>query len=201
MRSIKMVGVAIVAVLALGAMTAGSASAFTKFVASKTGGQLNGKAINTQKFKTGGGATVDCTVAEPSGEVTKLEGTEQESSVKYSSCTVSGLGSAEVTLADYTFFITPLVSVLNLIHIKATALGVECELSVLAGQSFTGIEYENDKSNAEEIVVKSKVTGIVTDILKSNSSSLCGTAGTEVTNGTYEGEVLVGLSNGSIKVS
>ncbi|MFZ2051533.1 MAG: hypothetical protein WAU69_11470, partial [Solirubrobacteraceae bacterium] len=53
----------------LGAMTAASASAFTSFLFSKTGGQLNGKAINTQKYKTGSGATVETTNGTYTGEV------------------------------------------------------------------------------------------------------------------------------------
>jgi hypothetical protein len=205
MRSIKMIGLAIVAVLALGAVTAASAmAAAPEFEASKTGGQLTGKASGTQKFKTGSGATVECKEAVPAGEVTKLLGTEQKSSVLYSECSVLSIGTATVSLAEYTFFIKPnSVSVLNLIHITAEALGVKCELSVLSGQTLGTaageIEYEND--GASEILVKSKVTKIVTDVVKSNSTSLCGKEGEEVTTGTYSGNVVTGLSNGNLQIS
>jgi hypothetical protein len=205
MRIIKMIGLAIVAVLALGAFMASSAmAAAPEFEFSKTGGQFNGKASDTQKFKTGSGATVECSEAKPAGEVTKLLGTELKVSVAYTGCSVLSIGSATFSLAEYTLFIKPnSLSVLNLDHIVAEALGVKCELSVLSGQTLGTaageVEYEND--GATEVLVKLKVTKIVTDIVKSNSTSLCGKEGEEVTDGTLAGNMEIGLSNGSIQIS
>ena len=199
MRSIRMVGLAIVAVLAFSAIAATGANAETKFVASKTG-KLAGKALNTQKFKTGSGATVECTKAAPAGEVTALEATEQAVSVTYSSCSVLSIGSATVSLADYTFFIPLLVSVLKSITITAEALGVKCELLVLPGQSLgatTGeLELVNKSGKIED---KNKVTKIITTIKKSNSTSLCGTEGAEVENGEYTGNDEIELEGGTIE--
>src|ERR1700733_5494715 len=178
MRTIKIIGLAVVAVLALSAVTASGAFA-EEFIASKEG-NLKGKALNTQKFKTGSGATVECTKAEPTGKVTKLKATEQEISVKYSSCSVLTFGEASVSLADYTFFVPGLVSILNAsgspIIILAKGLGVECEVEVKGGQmlgSATEIKYVNKSGKIE---LQSKVTKIESKILKSTSTSLCGKA-------------------------
>jgi hypothetical protein len=200
MRTIKMIGLAIVAVVALSAVSVASASA-EEFIASKTG-KIKGKQTTNQEFKTGGGSTVVCKKAEPSGEVTKLKGTEQESTVAYSECTVSGLGSASVTPATYTFFIPLLVSVLtNNITIKATALGVKCTIVVkpqmlVATGNMTELNYENKSG---KLLFVSKVTKIASEITESNNESLCGKVG-ELKEGTYTGSVEAEVEGGTIEV-
>jgi hypothetical protein len=198
-----MIGLAVVAVVALSAMTVASASA-AEFIASKEG-KITGKALTTQEFKTGGDPTVKCTEATPSGEVEagKLKETEIKISVAYGKCSVS-FGSATVTLADYTFFATPGVSILNatgsLIMIHAEALGVKCTISVTNGQTLGKaageIEYVNKSGKIEE---KNKVKGIASEITESNSSSLCGTVGEKLT-GEYTGNDEVELVGGTIEV-
>jgi len=200
MRSIKMLGLALVAVLAFSAIAASAASAYTEFKASEAG-TLGGKATNTQKFKTGTGATVECTAASPSGTVKagELSVTSIEISVSYSGCTVFKLpGTATVSLADYTFFVTPLVSVLKTITIEAGALGVECTVVVASGQSLGSASKElefNNKGKKVELV--SKVTKITSKITKSNSKSLCGEVNEESKVGTYEGTDEVELNGGT----
>ena len=177
-----------------------SASA-AEFIYSKTG-KFKGKQTTNQEYKTGGGATVVCKKSEPSGEVTKLKGTEQESTVAYSECTVSGLGSASVTPATYTFFIPLLVSVLtNNITIKATALGVKCTIVVkpqmlVATGNMTELNYENKSG---KLLFVSKVTKIASEITESNNESLCGKVG-ELKEGTYTGSVEAEVEGGTIEV-
>jgi hypothetical protein len=202
MRSIKIVGLAIVAVLAFSAVAVASASA-EEFIASKEG-NLKGHAEGTQKFKTGSGATVECTSATPSGKVTKLKGVEQAASVTYGSCSVLSIGTATVSLAMYTFFIPLEVSVLEVpITIKASGFGLKCTVVVESGQklvtghSMTELEYENKSGS---LLVKSKVTKIKSKITESNSTSLCGKEGETVETGVYEGNVLTELEGGTIEV-
>jgi hypothetical protein len=204
MRKMTTVGLAIVAALAFSVITASGAMA-EELVASKTG-KLKGKALNTQKFKTGGLATVECTSASPTGEVTEDKSVEQAISVAYGGCSVSGLGSASISLADYIFYIPKLVSIANEsskpMIIKATGLGIECEIEIEGGQSLGGssgeIEYINKSSKIE---VKNKIAKILSKVLKSNSTSLCGTVGSESSSGTYEGNDEVELEGGTLEVS
>jgi hypothetical protein len=199
MKTIKMMGLAVVAVLALSAVAASAASA-EEFEASETG-TLSGKAVNTQVFKTGSAATVECTKLDVLGTVAagELKGSKKEISVDYLNCVVKGIGgSATVTLSDYTFFVTPnKVSVLKAIKISASAAGVECEVEVESGQTLgTGageIVYKNKGKNLE---VEAKVTGIKSEITKSNSGLFCGTVGTKNTTGTYTGTSEIELNSG-----
>ncbi|MGA8354711.1 MAG: hypothetical protein WB698_11135 [Solirubrobacteraceae bacterium] len=196
MRRIKMVGLAIVAVLAFAAVAAAGASA-EEFIASKTG-SLKGKALNTQKFNTGGFATVACKKLSVTGTVTVLKATEQAASIQYEECEVEGLGgSATISLADYTFFTgPPSVMTLNLIDITVSS-PVKCKITVASGQSLSGLKYNNKTGKVE---VEAKVTGIASEIVESGSSLFCGTVGEKNTKGTYTGNSEVELEGGTIEV-
>jgi hypothetical protein len=204
MQTIRQTAMALAAAMALVALATSTAAA-EEFSTSGTG-KLVGKALNTQKLKTGGLATVECTSASPTGEVTSEKYTEQKLSISYGSCTVSGLGSATVSLADYTFFLPKLVSILKPITITAKALGVECEISVPAGQSLGNaageIEYANkEKGGKGTLEAKIKITKIASEVIKSNNSSLCGTVGEKSTTGTYTGNDEVELEGGTVGVT
>ena len=199
MRSIKMTSLAVVAVLAFGAVTASA----QEFVFSKTG-KFTGKALNTQKLKTGGGATVECTKVAPAGEITKLKTTEQDFTLTPSSCSVLAIGEAGVTLLDITLFTStfPFVSWLTetpIIHAKG--LGIECEIELKAGQSLGGSAGEGEYVNKSgKLEVKQKLTKIASKVLKSSSESLCGKTGAESGTGTYEGNIEIELEGGTIEV-
>lgn len=202
MRSIKMIGLAVFAVLAFSAVAA-SAAAAEEFEASEAG-TLSGKALNTQKFKTGAPAEVECTTATPAGTVEsgKLKVPSILISVDYLGCSVKGLGgSVTISLVDYTFFApnpNPLVSILHLITIEAGALGVECTITVISGQSLgSGSGQLTYVQKGKNLELESKVSGIESEITKSNSSLLCGTVGEKSTTGTYTGNDEVELNGGS----
>jgi hypothetical protein len=203
MRKMTMAGLAIVVALTFSVITASGAAA-EEFLASKTG-KLKGKALNTQKFKAGGLATVECTSASPTGEVTEDKSVEQSISMAYSGCSVAA-GSASVGEADYIFYIPKSVSTADEsskpMIIKAEALGIECEVEIQSGQSLGGssgeIEYVNKSGHIE---VKNKITKISSRVLKSNSESLCGKVGSESSSGTYEGNDEVELEGGTLEVS
>jgi hypothetical protein len=200
MRIIRTMGAVFVVVTALSAVTTSAALA-EEFIASKTG-KLNGKALNTQKFRTGGGATIECTEAAVEGEVTKLKGTEQAWSIKSSkSCTWLGIGKAESTLGDYTLFVPKELSLLmvNRDYLVA-ALGLKCHDLVTAGQTRGKgggeLEYVNKSGKLE---VRNKITNIENEVTESSSESLCGKVG-EKKLGTYEGSYEVELEGGTIEV-
>jgi hypothetical protein len=199
MRIISTIGAVFVAVTALSAVTASAALA-EEFVASKTG-KLNGKALSTQKFRTGGGATIECTEAAVEGEVIKLKGTEQSLSIKSSkSCTWLGIGKAESTLGDYTLFIPKELSLLTVTRdYSVAALGLKCHDLVTAGQTrgkAAELEYVNKSGKIE---VRNKITNIENEVTESSSESLCGRVG-EKSFGTYEGNYEIELEGGTIEV-
>jgi hypothetical protein len=198
MRTIKMIGLAIVAVAAFSAFSVASASA-AEFIYSKTG-KFKGKQTTNQEYKTGGGATVVCKKSEPSGEVTKLKTTEQELTISSSECTVSGLGTASVTSGERSYFSGAILSLLFPVMIKATALGVKCAIDIPSGQTFseTGeVGYENKSG---KLLVNNKVKGMVSEITESNSTGLCGKVGEKNTAGTYTGSMEVEVEGGTIEV-
>jgi hypothetical protein len=203
MRTVRILSTVAAIVSALSVAVTPPASA-AEWIYSKAG-KITGKALTTQEFKTGGDPTVKCTGATPSGEVAagKLKETEIKISVILINCSVA-FGTATVTLADYTLFSTPGVSILNatgsLIMIHAEALGVKCTISVTNGQTLGKaageIEYVNKAGKVEE---KNKVKGIASEITESNSTSLCGTVGEKLT-GEHTGNIEVELEGGTIEV-
>lgn len=195
MQSIKMFGLAIVAVLALGAVTATAASA-EEFIASKTG-KLKGHALTTQKFKTGGGATVNCTEASSSGEVKELKSLTQEITVIYSKCTIAGTIVAEVSLADYLFMVSPtFVKVLNIITINVPSVGCHITVEPTGNEDLTAVTYKNNSGKIIEETAVTKITS--TSSAKTVAEEeVCGKSSIE---GTYTGNNEIELEGGTIEV-
>lgn len=204
MRNVKVLGLAVVAVLAFGVVAVASASA-EEFVATVEGAKYTGKALNVQTFKDGGVATVECTALKPEGTVKKLKSVEEEVSVKYENCKIAGIGAATVTLADYTFLTASSLlgrgtSILK-VNITITTALPKCSIVVSFGQAFHGageIEYKNNSASTVE--VKANVKGIVSEVTASESELLCGKVGEKNANGTYTGNSEVGEEGGSIQI-
>jgi hypothetical protein len=197
MRSIKTFSLAVVAVVAFSAVAAAGASA-EEFVASKAG-KLSGKAVNTQEFKTGTGATATCTEVKPGGEIVSLKTTELAPTFAYSGCRISGIGSASVGLADFTFILPFLGTILDDIAFKASVLGVKCTFQV-DDQTFGGSSGEGRYINKSgKIEIEMKVTKLADEVTESNSKALCGEAG-EKKEGTYTGDVELELEGGTLEV-
>lgn len=186
MRSIKSFGLAVVAVLALGAMTASAASA-AHFV-EKTGGaltELTGKATNTQVFVTKGGE-VKCTKLSVSkAPISAMEVETQEATVQYESCTAFTIINATISPAEYTFHAgttkgTGTVDIKKTITISA----IGCESTVPAQSGLGKLTYVNKSG---EITIEAAVTGI--------ESSGTGTCSYEKEkSGTYTGNSSVAVA-------
>ena len=204
MRSIKMVGLAVVAVLAFSAMAAASASA-EKFIASAAGLKFTGKSNGTQIFTDKSGATpIECTEVKPEGTNAAVETTEEKVNTNYSSCKAS-IASATISTAFYTFLTNGSSMGVNGVSILTTPITItvaalKCKIVVAAGQTFAGtgeIAYSNN--TASTIEVKSKVTGIASEVTEAGSS-LCGKAGEKNTTGTYTGSGELGLQGGTLQI-
>ena len=126
-----------------------------------------------------------------------------EPSVLYKKCEFKALGglikgAATVSLADYTFFAEPEVSILN-VNILIDVPSVSCSVTVFSGQKLAKgageLTYENKGNN---VVLKSNVKEIEWSRLNEGSGSCAaGTTGREK-GATYTGEVEAGVAGGAI---
>lgn len=175
MSVLKKLSVLTAAVLALGAIGAGSASA-AQFTASATG-ELGGRALTKQVFTFSGGA-VTCTSAVPSGTIESVASEDLHFTIKYGECTFSnGLGTfaAEVSPATFTVTATGTVHLQNTVTIKVASL--QCHLTIKP-QSLNLVNFTNTFGRI-------KLLFQLANILYT-SAGLCGSEGS---NGTLGGEI------------
>jgi hypothetical protein len=176
MQNFKKFGVLVIAVFALSAIGAASASAAT-FTASATG-SLSGKATATQEFGINAG-TVRCGTALSSGTIVSTASPEQHVSVTYSSCTAfAGFIPVHNIEATYVFTADGKVHIKNQITITVTAPFGTCHVTVPGGQTVSSVTYANLAGG------KMSVTPNITGITYSTTGGTCGSGGT---NGTYKG--------------
>jgi len=196
MTRLRIVGLALVAIFALAAVSASAASAHT-FKAKPTKKVfpvgIQGSATTTQTFTSGFGK-VECTKAAATGSASKEAEETTKQVVDYTGCT-STLGAvAEPIEAHYLFAangtenaekrLEEVVTVEKPITISFTGAG--CSIKIFAtgeeGQKkLGGIKYENNAAKTE-LTVNSKTT----KIKEKGSGGLCVFGGTE---GTYTGSV------------
>jgi hypothetical protein len=204
MRVIGFCGLFSAALVAFGAVAVASASA-EKFIVSGTGLKFTGKATSTQIFTDKSGATpIECTEVKPEGSNETVGGTEEKVNTKYEGCKAS-IASASISTAFYTFLTNGSTMGVNGVSILTTPITItvaalKCKIVVAAGQTFAGtgeIAYSNN--TASTIEVKSKVTGIASEVTEAGSS-LCGKAGEKNTTGTYTGSGELGLQGGTLQI-
>jgi len=195
MRTIKALGLAIVAVLALSAVSASGASALL-FMASKTG-TLKGKALNAQLFKTGNGATVECSTAATTGTVTETTSKTQLVKVAYSGCKIGSSTATVSPEADYLFMIEPnFVKLENTVTITTTVGKCKIEVKPEGNEDLTSVAYKNNSGKIIEETTVSKITSNTVE----GTESVCGKHG-ESKEGTYTGNNEIELEGGTIEVS
>lgn len=207
MHAVKIIGVAIIATLALGVAMASSALA-TEFETSK-GEKAFGKALNTQVFKTGTGfGSVECTGLSILNTLIK-EGRHPslELSITYTSCTAAG-AAATVTLADYTFFASPAKVSLLKVNVLIDVPTLKCSIVVFFGQTFENageVTYTNGtggtgKAAVGTVEVAANIKNISSEVTESGSF-LCGKAGEKSTAGTYTGKSEAGIEGGTAAIN
>lgn len=191
MRTIKLLGLGFIAVLAL-AVTASAASAHEFEYTGKVGDPLLASAVTSQLFEAGFG-TVHCSELKiDNGVIKALKSETQEADVLYTSCIASTpLGNLKVDepiLALYNFNANGTTQVLS--PVKFTILsspGSELCTITVSTQTVSGISYSNVGSM---INVIANSTGIS---WTSNKSLVCGSGGA---TGTYTGTSLVSGDTG-----
>jgi len=211
MKNLKTLGVLALAATALTAVLGvGSASAFTKFTASKVGATIEESTIENFVI-TMTGAKTECSNITYTGVTQALESTSQMLTPKYEGCTAFGLPST-VTNEGCTFNLTIGTPTGNTVHLEpvppATTCTIkivsksifgECLVEIPGPQTIGGFTYANGPAGSNDIVISINATGISDHVTK--SSGVCPlTVGTH-TNGTWTGKSTYKISGGSTQVS
>jgi hypothetical protein len=190
-RNAKVLGLAIVAALALTAVMASAASA-TNFTAASYPVKISGTQSESHKFTVGGG-TVTCTTATFSGEATAASETLTMVPT-YSNCTAFGFVGAKVTGfsstgCDYTFYSGGNVD-LDCASGHVTIDAGDCTVTLEPGknQSLHENVYTNNTPTSGKVTVHSNVTGIHATVIDDGFCVI--TPGT-YTNATYTGTTVV----------
>jgi hypothetical protein len=169
--------VLLAAVIAVFAVSVAPAMAFNNFVAKAGMGQIKGKSIGNQIFKTGSNPEVKCSLAEASGKVLAEKVTEQSLAFKYpvNSCLVGSFIPVSITEEQYTFYINGQVKLNNEVKVEAS----NCKLVVPGNQKF-GLGSVTYGNNGLNLKGEAKVKGIE----YKGTGFTCPNSGT---NGEYEG--------------
>lgn len=184
MQRITMLGLALLAALAVAALGAASVSATGhEFIASKTG-KTKGKNTNVQSFTTGVG-TIECTTASGTGEMKTLKSTTHKETLTYTGCTGLG-GPVKITPAHFEFDANGSAKLEKQVVITPEGLG--CEV-LIEPQTVLGITYSNGSGKITAESNASKIVSIGTG----------GVCGGEDKEGIYTGKVSAELEGGTIE--
>ncbi len=184
MRTIKVFGLALVAMLALVAVSAASASA-SLFDASKVG-KLTGKATKNQVFITKAGTVTCKAIKVTASTVEPLASETQLAVVEYEECTVFGFLEAKISPAHYLFMSNGTADLKAVETIEAPG----CTVTVPIQSGLGTITY---KDSGEGIELEPNVTGIESE----GTGSTCSYAKEKA--GTYKGQSKVELEGGKIE--
>jgi hypothetical protein len=187
MQRIKLLGLTLVAALALSVVSVSSASA-SSFLAHPTG-NIVGTQTNTQLFNVNAG-TVECTTAAIAGTVTVLKSLHQLVHVTYSGCKAFGT-AVTISTALYLFSADLKVSVQNDIIITSKTGSCWLLVGPTGNQNLNSVHYANEGADL-------KVNAKVTSITYTSTGGICGAGGA---NGTYNGEARVSsaVAGGSVR--
>jgi hypothetical protein len=198
-RNAKILGLALVAVLAMSAMVASAASA-TKFTAAKYPATVKGTQTGGGHVFEVGGGKVTCTGATFTGTLSAAS-EEMTMTPNYTGCTAFGFIGAEVTGfgsegCDYLFTTN------GKAHLKCPAgkdVTVDagpCDITLEAvnNQNLATNTYTNTPAN--KVTVDTAVTNVHAVVTKTNF--LCTVSAGTYANGKYSGTTEVEATNGGV---
>lgn len=187
MRSIKAIGLGIVAVLAL-AVSASAASAVEFHYTGSITTPLLGEATGTQTFTAGFGS-VECTKLTVSGSIEHEKSATQAAVVTYSSCKANIGTVKEPIVADYTFNANGNVEVTKEIAFEIEGI---CTLKIPNQTISSAVTYG---SASEKLGITAAAKNIK---YNSGGNFLCGEGSTATYSGTSS---VMGESKGTLSVS
>ncbi len=193
MRTLNIIGLAVLAVCALSIAVVAPASA-SVFLASAVNATIKGNQLNTQVFKTDAG-NVECTKAKGSGTTLALSAKSQAATVTYTGCSAFGSG-VTVSPAEYQFNADHTVNVLNTIVVTSSIGKCSVKVGAAGNQNLKDLLKFIDPDNADAIIIKSHVS----NISYLATGGICGPTG-ELKNGIYNGELLVFIEEPGGKIA
>ncbi|HEX6665458.1 MAG TPA: hypothetical protein VF081_02555 [Solirubrobacterales bacterium] len=200
MKSIKTLGLALVAVLAMSAVVASAASAANFMSEGNVEASVEANQSTTHVFSIEG-QEVTCTTAQfKTAGLIKSPASSVTVHPVYTGCTAFGFVGSTVTTTGCDYVLTAPGTVESgkvggTIEVKCGAgskiviVAGTCEVTV-AAQSFTkGLTFENVASSPKTMTLKAAVTGIASTKVK--DGFLCPLTGTGAATGTYTGNTLI----------
>jgi hypothetical protein len=188
-RNAKLLGLALIAVLALTALGSSSASA-AKFTAAKYPVTLSGTQSTSHKL-TVGGSTVTCTTATFKGEGKEASET-QTIFATYTGCTAFGFINATVTGSTCDYLLNANGNIaLNCTSGDVTVDAGPCTATLTAAknQTLTSNTFTNNTPAAGQVTVDTNVTNAHAEITKSEFG--CPVAKGTYATSTYTGSTVV----------
>lgn len=174
MRSLGKFGALAIAVLAISAIGAASASA-AKFTYNPLTGTLAGHAKTTQVFTVNGGK-IECKGAEVSGTIVELSPEKQDYTVTYRECKAFGASTVDVSQVTYLFTADGQVHLQSTLKVTPTVFGASACTLEIKPQTMKSVDY----AGGSPMVVTSTITAIE----YTSTGGICGSSGT---NGAYAG--------------
>lgn len=172
-RNLKVLGLALAAVLAMTAVAASSASAHYVFTSEAGSTSVTGSQIGKHKFTTGG-QSVECSIAKFSGTQTGTSANELTITPTYETCTYAGK-TTHVTMngCDYLFTgATTADGKHGIVHVKCPvgkvievhitdfpSAGLTCTLTI-AAQTPAGGYTANNAAVGKDVEVNATASGI-----------------------------------------
>jgi len=190
-RNLKAMGLAVLAVCALGAFSAASASA-AEFHSSVHHTILDGTQIGTDVFTTNAG-TVSCSEANYHGTLSATTTTTIEGiTPTYSGCTAFGFANVPIHHDEctYTFHTTPTwIDIVCPTNKAFTITAPNCEVTVGSQTGLTSATYTTEgKAPKRDVRLKVEISGIK---YTQHGKGFFPCASGTFTNGTYKGEATV----------
>jgi hypothetical protein len=188
MRCFKKLSVVGLAVLALSALGASSASA-AKFTYNPSSGTLAGHAKTTQVFTVNGGK-IECNGAEVTGTIVELSPEKQDYTVTYRECKAFGTSTVDVSQVTYLFTAIGQVHLQSTLKVTPTVFGASACTLEIKPQTMKSADY----AGGSPMVVTSTITALE----YTSTGGICGSSGT---NGTYSGSLEIErVGGGTISV-
>lgn len=203
-RNTKVLGLALVAVLAMSAFAAAGASAATKFVAGTSTAKVVADQVASENHVfTVDGSEVKCSTAhfETAGEVAS-PATSITVHPTYSGCTAFGFLGATVntTGCDYQLFASGSINVLCSGSNQIIITAATCEAKVPAQEIASGVTYVNQATSPTTVLVEAGLNGTV-KTNKTKDGFLCPLSGTGTSFGSYLGDTVAKGFNGATQVN
>ncbi len=195
-REIKVLGIALVAVLAMSAVMASAANAEGEFEAESYPATVSGSGEGAQVFTFSGGVSVTCKTSNFDGTLTE-EDTELELSAEYKECEASFGVKVDITMNGCKYVDTPIKKFMGdiwevITHLECPAgkkvelEGGPCTITIPPQMNAKASAYEDHTTKPKKMTYLATVDKFVYITHKNNA--FCPLTSGEKSDGQYDGE-------------